>query len=194
MERRFTLAVVVLAMCLSALVTGQRVTHTDPDAPATHEAARAALANARVLDIVGVTLGIDGLLRDLGAKIVGNEIRISLSADVLFDFDSAALRGDATAQLTKVAQVIKGYPRSPVLIEGHTDSKGADAYNLALSQKRAASVKQWLQQSGGIAASKMTTRGLGETKPVVPNEKPDGSDDPAGRQKNRRVEITLTKS
>jgi outer membrane protein OmpA-like peptidoglycan-associated protein len=194
MEPRFTLAVLATAVCLSQPAVGQRVTYTDPDAPATHEAARAALANAHVLDIVGVTLSIDGLLRDLGAKVVGNEIRISLSADVLFDFDSAALRPDATTQLVKVAQVIKGYPRSPVLIEGHTDSKGADAYNLALSQKRAASVKQWLQQSGGIAAAKMTTRGLGETTPVAPNEKPDGTDDPAGRQKNRRVEITLTKS
>jgi outer membrane protein OmpA-like peptidoglycan-associated protein len=81
-----------------------------------------------------------------------------------------------------------------VLIEGHTDGKGTHAYNMTLSDKRAASVKSWLVQNGGVVASRITTRGWGETKPVAPNKKPDGSDDPAGRQKNRRVEITIRTS
>jgi outer membrane protein OmpA-like peptidoglycan-associated protein len=79
------------------------------------------------------------------------------------------------------------------LIEGYTDSKGSDSYNLRLSDKRAASVKDWLVKKGGVGNKKMTTKGWGEANPVAPNENPDGSDNPEGRQKNRRVEITVKK-
>lgn len=184
----------VAAAWLPTPTAAQKARYADPDSPAVAEAARSALPTAKILDIVGITRGIDGLLRDLGARVVGNEIRISLSADVLFDFDSAALRPEATAQLRKVAEVIATYPRSPVRIEGHTDGKGADSYNLALSEKRAASVQAWLAKDGRVAAARITTKGLGEAKPVAPNTKPDGSDDPDGRQKNRRVEISLEKT
>jgi photosystem I P700 chlorophyll a apoprotein A2 len=145
----------------------------------------------RVLDIVGVTSGIEGALADLGAKVTAQEIRIELAADVLFDFDKADLRPEARDSLRKVATVIAANPGRPVRIEGHTDSKGADAYNQALSERRAASVKTWLVGEGGIEATRIATAGLGETRPKLPNEKPDGSDDPDGRQQNRRVEITV---
>ena len=69
---------------------------------------------------------------------------------------------------------------------------GAYAYNMTLSDNRAGAVKKWLVDDGSIKASRITTRGLGETKPVSPNKTPDGSDNPEGRQKNRRVELTLT--
>jgi len=147
----------------------------------------------KVLDIVGITLGIDAALKDLGAKVTEQEIRIELAADVLFDFDKADLRPDAQESLKKLASVVAAYPGAPVRIEGHTDSKGADAYNQALSERRAASVKAWLVQDGGVEAGRITTQGLGETKPKVPNQKPDGSDDPDSRQKNRRVEIVIRK-
>jgi outer membrane protein OmpA-like peptidoglycan-associated protein len=81
-----------------------------------------------------------------------------------------------------------------VLIEGHTDGKGTHPYNIKLSENRAASVKKWLVENAGVSGSRITTRGWGETKPVAPNTNPDGSDNPAGRQKNRRVEITIHKS
>ena len=144
----------------------------------------------KVLDIVGVTLGVEGALRDLGAKVTPQEIRIELAADVLFDFDKAVLRADAVESLHKLATVIAGSP-GPVVIEGHTDSKGADDYNRKLSEARAASVKTWLVREGKIDGTRLTARGLGETVPKVANEKPDGSDDPEGRQKNRRVEIII---
>lgn len=147
----------------------------------------------KVLDVVGITLGVEGVLRDLGAKVTPQEIRIELAADVLFDFDSAELRPDAVASLGKVVTVIDAYPAAPVLIEGHTDARGADDYNLKLSQARAASVERWLVGKGRIADARITTKGLGETRPKVANEKPDGSDDPAGRQQNRRVEIVIRK-
>jgi len=149
--------------------------------------------SGEVRDIVGITRGVDSALKDLGAKVVGQEIRIELSADVLFDFDKAELRPDAVPSLEKVAAVLREYPSAPVLIEGHTDSKGADAYNQTLSEKRAASVKDWLVENAGIDPARLSTRGWGETKPVAPNTKPDGSDDPEGRQKNRRVEILVKK-
>jgi photosystem I P700 chlorophyll a apoprotein A2 len=151
------------------------------------------LAQPRVLDIVGVTLGVNGLLADLGAKVTGQQVRIALSADVLFDFDSFALKPEATGTLQKLAAVLKSYAPAPVLIEGHTDGKGDDSYNMTLSERRAEAVKRWLASPGGVDAARVTTKGWGKTKPVAPNTTPDGKDDPVGRQKNRRVEITVTK-
>ena len=145
----------------------------------------------KVLDIVGISAGIEGALEDLGAKVTETEIKIALSGDILFDFDKDTLRPDAFPTLEKVAEVLSQYPDAPVLIEGHTDSKGKEKYNQNLSERRAASVKNWLVENTGADGGRIETRGLGETRPAVPNEKPDGSDDPDGRQQNRRVEITI---
>ncbi|MFN2517144.1 MAG: OmpA family protein [Pyrinomonadaceae bacterium] len=78
-------------------------------------------------------------------------------------------------------------------IEGHTGSKGNDAYNQKLSERRTASVKTSFIDKEGLGSVQFTTRGFGAKKPVASNTKPDGSDDPEGRQKNRRVEIILNK-
>src|ERR1700676_5385718 len=79
--------------------------YSDPGSPEVAAAARAALAHAKILDIVGVTLGIEAVLKDLGAKIIGREIHIDLAADVLFDFDKYTLRPAAHESLAKVGQV-----------------------------------------------------------------------------------------
>ena len=150
--------------------------------------------HGKVLDIVGVARDVAGLLKDLGAKVTEQEIRIELAADVLFYFDKLTLRPDATASLTKVGEVLKSYGAGPIRIEGHTDGKGADDYNKALSERRAQSVKDWLVKNAAVDAKRIATRGLGKTQPKVANTKPDGSDDPDGRQKNRRVEIIVKKS
>ena len=168
--------------------------YTDPDSPATDAAARQAVGHAKIIGIVGVTSGIQGVLQDLGAKVVGQEVRIDLSADVLFDFDKYTLLPKASDTLQKVGQVASSYPSSPIQIEGHTDGKGTHPYNMKLSENRADAVKTWLVQNASVAGSRISTRGWGETKPIAPNKKPDGSDDPEGRQKNRRVEIVLTKA
>ena len=148
----------------------------------------------RVLDIIGVSRGVEGALQDLGAKVVGQEIVIELNADVLFDFDKSDLKPAAIGALTKVADVLKGMPNAPATVDGHTDGKGNADYNQKLSERRANSVKDWLLKQGGIPASRLVARGFGMTKPIAPNTKPDGSDDPDGRQKNRRVEIRVKKS
>lgn len=145
----------------------------------------------KVLNIVGVSAGIESTLADLGAQVTENEIKIALSGDILFDFDKDSLRPDAVPTLEKIAEVLRQYPDAPVLIEGHTDSKGKEAYNQNLSERRAQSVRYWLVGNAGADGSRIGAKGWGESRPAVPNEKPDGSDDPEGRQKNRRVEITI---
>ena len=143
--------------------------------------------------VAGRTIGLERALEDLHAAVTPQAVKINLSADVLFAFDKADLKPAAGAQLEELATVIKGYPGASVSIDGYTDGKGADAYNLTLSETRAASVASWLTDTGGIAAAQLHTHGHGKADPVAPNTKPDGSDDPDGRAKNRRVEITVVR-
>ena len=89
--------------------------------------------------------------------------------------------------------MLKSNPGASVTIEGHTDAKGADAYNQTLSEQRAASVKQWLVANAQVDGAKIATRGWGKTKTITYNAKPDGSDDPEGRAKNRRVQVIVRK-
>lgn len=117
---------------------------------------------------------------------------ITIAADILFDFDQAILRPDAKTALGQIsAAIAKYYPQNSLQIQGHTDAIGSDSYNQDLSVRRAIAVKQWLQTQGNIAASRMTTVGYGESRPVAANTRTDGSDNPEGRQKNRRVEIII---
>lgn len=133
-------------------------------------------------------------IKAAGAEIKESaaEIKISLQGEILFDFDKSDLRPAAESTLAQVAKMIGSYPKAQVLIEGYTDSKGSDSYNAKLSDRRAISVKNWFAKHG-VGASSMQTHGWGPAKPVAPNTKPNGSDDPDGRQKNRRVEITIKK-
>lgn len=162
-------------------------------ATAAQPAAKILPIEGKVLDIVGAARGLDARLLDLGAHVVGNEVVIELAADVLFDFDRFTLRPAAQESLAKLAAALKDLDKTPAVIEGHTDNKGLDAYNQQLSERRAIAVRDWLSGRGGMAASRLSAKGFGKTRPVAPNSKPDGSDDPEGRQKNRRVEIRLKK-
>jgi len=135
---------------------------------------------------------LKGLGKDIQVTETATHYKIELSADILFDFDKATLRPAAETALSKIAEVIQSSKTPEVKIEGYTDSKGADDYNLRLSERRATTVAVWLTKhkiNGGI----ISTIGKGEANPVAPNAKPDGTDDPEGRQKNRRVEIYLRK-
>ncbi len=129
------------------------------------------------------------LLSELNARRSDGVIVIDLPADVLFDFDKATIRPDAEPALARAAELLKSYPRAQVSIGGHTDAKGDDAYNEGLSLRRARAVADRLQ---GPAGRSLKAEGFGERRPVAPNVKPDGADDPAGRQKTRRVEIRIT--
>jgi outer membrane protein OmpA-like peptidoglycan-associated protein len=150
-------------------------------------------AAAGGIEAAGTTLGLEGALKELKAEVTAAEIKIDLAADVLFDFDKASIKKEAESSLQNLATVLKANPGAAVTIEGHTDAKGADAYNQTLSEQRAASVKQWLVANAQVNGATIATRGWGKSKPVTHNTKPDGSDDPEGRAKNRRVQIIVRK-
>lgn len=125
--------------------------------------------------------------RDLeGAKVerIGEGIKITFDSGILFDVDKAALRQASKDNLTKLAKILNKYPDTNILIEGHTDSTGADDYNLALSKDRAQSVSHYLAQLE-VSAARFSTMGYGETQPIATN------DTAEGRQKNRRVDIAV---
>lgn len=129
---------------------------------------------------------LDERLTRLGAEVTGTEVTIRLPGSVLFDFDSAQIRPDAERTLAEVAEVIKGYPKRPVRVEGHTDSVASDDYNQKLSERRAASVRAWLAGKD-VEGTRLATRGFGETRPVADNGTAEG------RQRNRRVEVIIEK-
>lgn len=155
---------------------------------------------ARTADMEGKPVGLGGKPADLATKVEGlaieeteTEVRIDLSGDILFDFDKATLRPEATPVLERVAETIRKYGKPMTRIDGHTDSRGGDDYNMVLSQRRADSVKNWLVAAGAVGGV-LFAKGLGESKPIALNENPDGTDNPEGRQKNRRVEIVVKKT
>ena len=131
--------------------------------------------------------------KELQLKETEKAVTMKLEGDVLFDFGKAEIKPEAEETLGKVGAVIAQFPEGKVLIEGFTDSKGSQRVNRELSKRRAQAVKDWLVKKKGIAKSIITTNGFGETEPVAPNTNPDGSDNPQGRQQNRRVEITVEK-
>jgi outer membrane protein OmpA-like peptidoglycan-associated protein len=146
-----------------------------------------------VVDIIFRVESIGGVVQDIEIKETPAEVRVDMAADVLFDFDKADLLPKADETLQKAADFIRNRAKGgAVRIEGHTDAKGNDAYNQKLSERRAASVKHWFV-AHGLTNVKFSTEGFGAKKPVAPNTKSDGSDDPDGRQKNRRVELVIRK-
>lgn len=147
----------------------------------------------KVLDLIFRVEDVGGRVEDLVVKESDTEVRVELAADVLFDFDKADLLPKAEETLTRAADFVKQRSKGGVIrIEGHTDAKGSASYNKKLSLGRAGSVKKWFE-AHGLSGMRFLSEGFGAEKPVAPNTKPDGSDDPAGRQKNRRVEIVIKK-
>ncbi len=136
-------------------------------------------------------LDLSAVLAELGAVADGDRLLLRVAGDVLFDFDSDAIRPGAAAELAKVAQVLRRRAAGEVVLEGHTDSVGSAEYNQTLSQARAEAVRRWLHENEGIPLRLLAARGRGEEAPVAYNTMPDGSDNPDGRAQNRRVEISF---
>ena len=114
----------------------------------------------------------------------GNLLAVTFKGDVTFDTNSTEVRRGLYTEINRIAGVLNQYPDTLIRVEGHTDSKGSDEYNMNLSKRRADAVKTLLGQRG-VADSRMEVVGLGETMPVATN------DTEAGRQMNRRVEIKI---
>lgn len=126
---------------------------------------------------------------NLGGSVDADRIWLNLAGDVLFGFDSSEVTPEAAAQLRQVAAVIRSRSVGEVHVIGHTDAKGSAEHNARLSRERASSVMRWLASQEHIPASVLVGRGAGAQYPVAANALPDGSDNPDGRARNRRVEI-----
>lgn len=117
-------------------------------------------------------------------RVSDDVILIHFDSDVLFDVNSAALSSSSQGTLGQVGQVLLDYPKTAVVIQGHTDSTGSEQHNQALSERRAQAVENYLI-GRGVDQGRMTSVGYGETLPVSSN------DTDWGRQQNRRVDILL---
>ncbi len=160
---------------------------------ATGSTAKGAIIGAAVGGAAGAIIGdqMDRRADELedsipGADIerVGEGILVTFESGILFGFDSTTIQPAGRSNLATLSSNLEKYPDSNVLIVGHTDSVGADTYNMTLSQRRAESAASYLRQQG-VDASRIRTEGRGEIEPVA-----DNSTD-AGRQENRRVEVAI---
>jgi outer membrane protein OmpA-like peptidoglycan-associated protein len=114
----------------------------------------------------------------------GDELKVTFSEKILFDFDSSTLKSASQTQLNEVADVLNKYPDTNIIVKGHTDSKGTEEYNQRLSERRAQAVVTYLEDHG-VADARMTARGYGESQPVADNATEEG------RAENRRVEFSI---
>ncbi|MBL7782756.1 MAG: OmpA family protein [Saprospiraceae bacterium] len=115
---------------------------------------------------------------------VGEGLKVTFDSGLLFAVNSSKLTSDMKTQLRDFAATLNEYDDTNILIDGHTDSTGSDAYNMELSEDRADAVHDYLT-SVGVKRSRLGIRGFGETQPVASN------DTDAGRQQNRRVEVSI---
>ena len=118
------------------------------------------------------------------SRTANDELKVTVKDDVLFDYDSAALRSASRASLRDMANVFEQYPNTTIAVQGYTDSTGPASYNQRLSERRADSVASYIQ-SLGVSGSRVETLGYGESSPRATNNTP------SGRQLNRRVEIHI---
>jgi outer membrane protein OmpA-like peptidoglycan-associated protein len=113
-----------------------------------------------------------------------DELNVVVKNEVLFDYDSSALRSASRSTLREMADVFEKYSQTTIAVEGHADSTGSEAYNQRLSERRASSVSSYLR-SMGVDGYRLDEIGFGESRPRASN----GS--ASGRQQNRRVEIKI---
>ncbi|MEZ5937517.1 MAG: OmpA family protein [Hyphomonadaceae bacterium] len=115
----------------------------------------------------------------------GDQIELRMPADVTFAVNQSTIQPQFYNALNDVSRTLVAYPSTAVDIIGHADSDGAAEYNQQLSERRAYSVRDYLQAQG-VQAVRMTATGRGETQPLVPNTTPEN------KSVNRRVQIILT--
>jgi outer membrane protein OmpA-like peptidoglycan-associated protein len=116
--------------------------------------------------------------------------KIFVLDNIYYDFNKYNIREDAAVQLDKLVQLLIDNPEIKIELGSHTDSIDDNSYNLQLSQRRAESAVRYIVQHG-IAPDRLVAKGYGEEKPIARNTNPDGTDNPVGRQKNRRTEFKI---
>jgi outer membrane protein OmpA-like peptidoglycan-associated protein len=156
--------------------------------------AMGAIIGATVGGVTGAVIGrnMDKQAEELAkemkdAEIIreGEAIVVKFKEQVLFAYDRSDLSATAKTNLDKFNDILKRYPETNITIIGHTDSKGSETYNQNLSEKRAESVTNYAGMNG-IAGTRLTTIGKGESDPIATN------DTDEGRALNRRVEFVIT--
>jgi outer membrane protein OmpA-like peptidoglycan-associated protein len=161
---------------------------------ATGNTALGAIIGATVGGATGAVIGhqmdkqaeeIKKTVPDAKVERVGEGIVVEFSSNVLFGFDKSALSADAKTNLDKLVKVLNTYPDTDIEVQGHTDSKGSESYNMNLSVQRASEVSNYLRVNG-IVTSRISIKGFGETVPKYSN------DTDSGRSQNRRVEFLIT--
>jgi outer membrane protein OmpA-like peptidoglycan-associated protein len=187
------LALAVPAVPASATVVEDGVVHakwaSDPQS--------AVGVTAAVRDVSGdvrdVIIAVETADGSFGVAEGGPTTTVTVQADVLFAFDKADLTAAARAKLADVASELRTRRASgSVTVGGHADTRGDDRYNQVLSERRARAVAAALQPLVRDLQVSLIPQGFGDTRPVAANTKADGSDNPAGRARNRRVTVTFT--
>lgn len=160
---------------------------------ATGSTVRGAIVGAAVGGAAGAIIGhqMDQKAKEIqttvaGATVtrVGEGLVVTFDSGLLFDFDSDVLRAESKKNLDNLASSLGNFGDSKLLLVGHTDSQGSDAYNQDLSRRRAASVASYLE-SHGVSSVRVEVTGRGETEPIATN------DTETGRAQNRRVEVAI---
>lgn len=159
----------------------------------TGNTARGAIIGAVVGGAAGAVIGrrMDRQAEELEQNLpaaeverVGEGIAVTFESGVLFPYNSADVLPAGRENLRQLANSLRNYPETEVLIVGHTDSSGSDEYNMGLSLRRAESARQFLAAQG-IASARVRVEGRGESEPVADNSTE------AGRSQNRRVEVAI---
>jgi outer membrane protein OmpA-like peptidoglycan-associated protein len=160
---------------------------------ATGSTARGAIIGAAVGGAAGAIIGhqMDQKAKEIQGSVAGAEVTrvgeglvVTFDSGLLFDYDSSVLRAESKRNLDNLASNLSSFGDSKLLLVGHTDAQGSDAYNLDLSRRRSAAVATYLE-SHGVSPARVETAGRGESEPIAAN------DTDAGRQQNRRVEIAV---
>ncbi len=156
-------------------------------------AAKGAILGAAVGGAAGAVIGnymdkqAEELEKDLeGAEVerIGEGIKVTFDSGILFGFDSTQLTESSRDNISEMAETLKKYEDTEIIVEGHTDSKGSKKYNQKLSEQRASSVAGQLKALG-VDSSRISEVGYGEEMPVADNSSEDG------RSQNRRVEVAI---
>ncbi|HEX8832194.1 MAG TPA: OmpA family protein [Longimicrobium sp.] len=159
----------------------------------TGSTARGAILGAVLGGAAGAVIGrrmdnqaqeLEQTLPNAEVQRVGEGIAVTFASGILFPFNSTEILPAGRSNLAQLAQSLQRYPETTVLIVGHTDNVGSDAYNMGLSQNRAQSAANYLAAQG-IARNRVRIEGRGESEPIASNETE------AGRGQNRRVEIAI---
>lgn len=159
---------------------------------------------ATVLDLKGLPSDLDSAISDLSARADGlaaqhsglsvrqdkQTVRVSMTGDILFDFDKTSIQPAAEPTLDDIARLVRSVSAGTIVIEGHTDSKGSVRYNKDLSLRRAQAVTEWLV-AHGADKTRLSVKAFGDSRPVASNTLENGMDNPDGRALNRRVEFVL---